>query len=85
MVARFILAANRFTSLIGQLCAGEHSDNSYPGFGRTIATVSTSGYGQDKYTLTGEDEKGLFAAIERIYKLPAEIRFYPFRPSPGIS
>jgi type IV secretion system protein VirB4 len=30
--------------------------------------------GQRKYTLTGDDEKALFAAIERIYKLPAEIR-----------
>jgi type IV secretion system protein VirB4 len=29
---------------------------------------------QGKYTLTGDDEKALFAAIERIYKLPAEIR-----------
>ena len=29
---------------------------------------------QGKYTLTGSDEKSLFAAIERIYKLPAEIR-----------
>ncbi len=27
-----------------------------------------------KYTLTGDDEKALFAAIERTYKLPAEIR-----------
>lgn len=30
--------------------------------------------GQGKYTLTGDDEKALFAAIERAYKLPAEIR-----------
>ncbi|MGC2160692.1 MAG: DUF87 domain-containing protein [Silvibacterium sp.] len=30
--------------------------------------------GQGKYTLTGDDEKALFAAIERVYKLPAEIR-----------
>jgi type IV secretion/conjugal transfer VirB4 family ATPase len=30
--------------------------------------------GQGKYTLTGEDEKALFAAIERAYKLPREIR-----------
>ncbi len=29
---------------------------------------------QGKYTLTGDDEKALFAAIERVYKLPAEIR-----------
>jgi len=29
---------------------------------------------QGKYTLTGDDEKALFAAIERIYKLPREIR-----------
>ena len=29
---------------------------------------------QGKYTLTGDDEKALFAAIERIYKLPDEIR-----------
>ncbi|HLH33239.1 MAG TPA: DUF87 domain-containing protein, partial [Alloacidobacterium sp.] len=27
-----------------------------------------------RYELTTEDEKGLFAAIERVYKLPAEIR-----------
>lgn len=30
--------------------------------------------GQGKYTLTGDDEKALFAAIERAYKLPREIR-----------
>jgi type IV secretion system protein VirB4 len=30
--------------------------------------------GQGKYTLTGDDEKSLFAAIERAYKLPHEIR-----------
>jgi type IV secretion/conjugal transfer VirB4 family ATPase len=30
--------------------------------------------GQGKYTLTGEDEKALFSAIERMYKLPREIR-----------
>ncbi|MEO6817366.1 MAG: DUF87 domain-containing protein, partial [Edaphobacter sp.] len=29
---------------------------------------------QGKYTLTGDDEKALFAAIERAYKLPREIR-----------
>ncbi|MGA8109138.1 MAG: DUF87 domain-containing protein [Acidobacteriaceae bacterium] len=29
---------------------------------------------QGKYALTGDDEKALFAAIERVYKLPAEIR-----------
>jgi type IV secretion/conjugal transfer VirB4 family ATPase len=30
--------------------------------------------GQGKYTLTGDDEKALFTAIERAYKLPREIR-----------
>jgi type IV secretion/conjugal transfer VirB4 family ATPase len=30
--------------------------------------------GQGKYTLTGDDEKALFAAVERVYKLPCEIR-----------
>jgi type IV secretion system protein VirB4 len=30
--------------------------------------------GQGKYTLAGDDEKALFAAIERAYKLPASIR-----------
>ncbi len=30
--------------------------------------------GNGKYTLTGDDEKSLFAAIERAYKLPHEIR-----------
>ena len=29
---------------------------------------------QGKYTLTGDDEKALFAAIERVYKLPRQIR-----------
>jgi type IV secretory pathway VirB4 component len=29
---------------------------------------------QGKYALTGDDEKALFSAVERIYKLPREIR-----------